>query len=409
VTERHSDALSNLCSCIVEYVEHDEIGSFTYIPRFRWRGAGMAGAFGDFSALTEAFTAAAVDPTRWDSAMDAAAKATGSFGAVLLPVRGRTPSVPTSQSMLPTMDAYVRGEWAHKDERYRSLPVFMHRGVSCEFDFTTPKAMARSPFYQELLRPQGLEWFAVVKVGGNTDVWGLSLQRSPAQGPFSPRELDSLAALSRRLTGAAELARAFGFARIEAALDAFEASHSPVVMIDRMGEVLGLNCCAERLLGPDLHIVRRRIVSWSHDATAALDRALHDLIWRRSAETFQSPVLLPRRNGRPIVAYPSRLSNAVREGFALVQGFVVFADLDARPAPLAADLMRVCGLTAAEARLADRLLRDDSLEAAAESLGVSHWTARNQLKNIYLKTDTHSQGQFIGLITRLAKPRPAGS
>jgi DNA-binding CsgD family transcriptional regulator len=348
-------------------------------------------------------------PSRWDAAMDAAARSTDSFGAVLLPVRGRTPTMPTSQSMLPTMDAYVRGEWAHKDERYRSLPVFMHRGVSCEFDFTTPEAMARSPFYQELLRPQGLEWFAVVKVAGNTDVWGLSLQRSPAQGPFSPHELDSLAALSRRLTGAAELARAFGFARIEAALDAFEASHSPIAMIDRMGEVLRLNCYAERLLGPDLQIVLRRIVSWSHDATAALDRALHDLIWRRSAGSFQPPVVLPRQSGRPIVAYPSRLSNAVREGFALVQGFVVFADLDARPALLAPDLMRVFGLAAAEVRLADRLLREESLDAAAENLGVSHWTARNQLKNIYLKTDTHSQGQFIALIARLGRPRPVGS
>jgi hypothetical protein len=47
----------------------------------------MAGAFGDFESLTEAFMAAAVDPSRWDAAMDAAAKATGSVGALLLPVR----------------------------------------------------------------------------------------------------------------------------------------------------------------------------------------------------------------------------------------------------------------------------------------------------------------------------------
>jgi DNA-binding CsgD family transcriptional regulator len=363
-------------------------------------------AFGDFGALTEAFVAAAMDPSRWDAAMDAAAEVTDSFGASLLPVRGRTPTMPASQSMLPTMDAYVGGEWAHKDERYRTLPVFMHRGVACEFDFTTPEAMARSPYYQELLRPQGLKWFAGVKVGGNTDVWCLSLQRSPAQGPFSPDELDSLAGLSRRLAGAAELARAFGFARMEAALDAFEAGHSPVAMIDRMGEVLRLNRSAEHLLGPDLQILRRRIVSWSRDATATLDRALHDLIWRRSAaEAFQSPVVLPRQNGRPIVAYPSRLPSAVRECFALVEGFVVFADLEARPSILAADLTRVFGLTAAEARLADRLLSAESVEAAAESLGVSYSTARNHLRAVYQKTDTHSQVQLIALISRLAKPQ----
>src|ERR1700677_2146171 len=86
----------------------------------------MAGAFGDLGSLTEPFMTAAVDPTRWNAAMDAAAEATDSFGAILLPVRGRAPSVPTSQSMLPTMDAYVRGEWAQKDERYRSVPSGFH-------------------------------------------------------------------------------------------------------------------------------------------------------------------------------------------------------------------------------------------------------------------------------------------
>jgi DNA-binding CsgD family transcriptional regulator/PAS domain-containing protein len=364
----------------------------------------MAGAFGDFGGLTDAFMAAAVDPSRWDAAMDAAARATDSFGAVLLPVRGRTPTMPTSQSMQRTMDAYVREGWALKDERYRTLPVFMRRGVSCDFDFTTPEAMAHSPFYQELLRPRGLEWFAAVKVGDGADIWGLSLQRSAEQGPFSPQELECLAALSRRLGGAAELARAFNFARIEAALDAFEASHSPVAMIDRMGEAVRVNRSAERLLGPDLKIVGRRIVSSSRDATQALDRALHDLIWLRSAESCRPPVLLPRQNGRPIVAYPSRLSAAVREGFALARGFVVFVDPAARPPAVAAELMRVFGLTPAEARLADRLLGEESLEAAAESLGVAYSTARNQLKVIYQKTDTHSQGQLIVLIARLAKP-----
>ena len=369
----------------------------------------MAGAFGDFGTLTEAFMAAAVDSSRWNAAMDAAARATGSFGAVLLPVRGRTPTMPISESMQPTIDAYVRQDWVHRDERYRSLPVFMRRGVACEFDFTTPEAMSRSPFYQELLRPQGLEWFAAVKAGEGLDVWGLSLQRSLEQGPFSPQELDRLAELSRRLNGVSELTRAFNFTRIEAALDAFEASHSAVAMIDRSGEAVRLNRSAEHLLGPDLRIVRRRIVSWSRDATQVLDRALHDLIWLRSAEACQPPVVLPRQNGRPIVAYPSRLSGAVREGFTLAEGFIVFVDLQARPAGIAAGLARVFGLTAAEARLADCLLREESLETAAESLGVSYWTARNQLKAVYQKTNTHGQAQLVALITRLAKPRPAGS
>jgi DNA-binding CsgD family transcriptional regulator len=365
--------------------------------------------FGDFGSLTDALMAAAIDAKRWDAAMDAAAKATGSFGAVLLPTRGRAPLVPKSESLQSSTDAYVREGWVHRDVRYGAVPALSRRGASSELDFTTPEEMARSPFYQEFLRPHNLQWFALVKFGDGEDFWGLSIQRTLAQGPFSPSEISRLATLSRRLASAAELARAFGFARVEAALGAFEASQSPVAMIDRMGEVVRLNPSAERLLGPELQILRRRIVSASRDATAALDRALHQLIWLRGPEALQRPVVLPRQGRRPIVAYPSRLPGAVREGFALCHGFVVFVDLEARLGPVAGDLTRVFGLTPAEARLADRLLREESLEAAAERLGVAYGTARNQLKSVYQKTDTHGQGQLIALMARLAHSRPGGA
>src|SRR5579872_1352170 len=201
----------------------------------------MAGAFGDFGSLTEAFMAAAIDPSRWDAAMDVAAKATDSFGAVLLPVRGRTPTMPTSQSMLPIIDAFIRQNWVGRDERSRAIPALMRRGIACELDFTTLEAMARSPFYQEFLRPHGLQWFAGVRIGDGENAWCLCIQRSAVAGPFSQPELDRLASLSSSLSGAAELACAVGFRRIEALFDAFDASRSAVAVIDHMGEVIRLN------------------------------------------------------------------------------------------------------------------------------------------------------------------------
>ena len=125
----------------------------------------MRAAFGDFASLSDAFMAAAVDPSRWGAAMDVAAKATGSFGAILVPIRGRTPAIPISESMKSAMDDYFRDGWAQRDERYRCLPTFMRTGVATDFDFTTPEEMARHAYYQELLRPHGLRLFAGVKVG----------------------------------------------------------------------------------------------------------------------------------------------------------------------------------------------------------------------------------------------------
>lgn len=364
----------------------------------------MASAFGDFACLNDAFMAATVDPSRWDAAMDAAAKATGSFGAILVPIRGRTPAIPISASMQPAMEVYFRDGWALRDERYRCLPAFMRNGVATDLDFTTPEEMARHAYYQELLRPHGLRWFAGVKVGDGEDVWGLSLQRTVAQGPFSRAELRRLARLSREISGAAALARAFGLARLETALSVFEASGTAVAMIDRLGEVVRLNASAEALLGPDLQVACRRIASWNCSATRALEHALRDLLWLRGPHAFKPPVILPRRTGRPIVAYPARLSGAASEAFTFCHAFVVFIDLESRPSPIAADLRRIFNLTPAEARLAERLVREESLQAAAEDLSVATGTARNQLKAIYQKTGTHGQGQLIGLIARL----PAG-
>jgi DNA-binding CsgD family transcriptional regulator len=304
------------------------------------------------------------------------------------------------------MEDYFRAGWACRDERYRSLPTFLRRGVASEFDFTTPDEMKRNAFYQELLAPHGLRWFAVVKVGSGEDVWGLSIQRTIEQGPFQQSEIDRLARLSGQFAGAAEFARAFGFAGIEAALEAFEASASPAVVVDRLGEAVRVNRSAKQLLGLDLQIVRRRVASRSRDATAALDRALHALIWAGQSGAFHPPVVLPRREGRPILAFPTRLPAIADGAFSPGQACIILVDLDARPATFACDLIAAFGLTTGEARLAGRLLAEESLEVAADSLGIAHETARNQLKRVFEKTDTHRQGQLAALLARMAESRP---
>jgi hypothetical protein len=125
----------------------------------------MPSVLGSFDKLTAAFAAAAVDPARWDAAMDVASDATGSLGAILVPLRPRTPNLPKSESMHGVAEDYVGTGWIHRDERIRSVPAILRRGVSSEFDFTTPEQMAKNPYYQDFLGRHGLRWFAGVKVG----------------------------------------------------------------------------------------------------------------------------------------------------------------------------------------------------------------------------------------------------
>jgi PAS domain-containing protein len=302
----------------------------------------------DVDGIGAAFAQAAVDSSKWPEAMDRVAQATDSFGAALFPVRGQLPNVPFSRSL--SFEAYIRDGWVHRDERYRAIPVIARHGIATEFDFTDADEIASDPYYQDFLSRLGLRWFAGVKVTAGDDLWVCSIQRTIRQGPFAPGELKQLAAMSPRLASAAALARALGLARAEAALDAFEISGKAVILLDRCGDVLRMNQAAERLLGPDLQVTRRRLASADRAASAALDRALHAAIW--SAQALLHPVALPRREGgRPIIAYPSRPPAIAADALAPCQALVVLVDLEARISIVESDLARAFELTPAERRL----------------------------------------------------------
>ncbi|MER8475990.1 helix-turn-helix transcriptional regulator [Mesorhizobium sp. M1163] len=364
----------------------------------------MGAAF-DFDAIGNAFAEAAVDPSRWDAAMEVAEKATGSAGALLFDIRGHLPLVPCSRAMAPVLETYVRDGWINRDERYRSLNVLERQGVSSEFDFVTPDDIAKHPYYQEFLAPFGLQRYAAVKIAAGDDFWALSLQRSIQQGPFTPDEMRQLAQLSKQLGSAAAVARAIGFGRVDAALDAFSATETPAIMLDRSGNVLLSNASAERLLGRGLQITRRRLVSFDRTATEALDRSLKALLCSPDTAATMPPVPLPRLEGRPLLAHPLRLPKVSYNALAPCQAIVVLIDPDARPPPAEAVLQSCFGLTTSEARLARKICSGHGVETAADELGVSYETARNQLKSVFAKTDTHRQSELVALLTRLSSGR----
>lgn len=351
-------------------------------------------------AIGAAFAEAAVNPLRWNAAMDTIARETGSFGAVMFSGTQATPNPPMSHSVQAAMDVYFREGWHLRDERTRTIPMMIKYGIADDFDWITPDAMKRHRYFQEFLVPLGLQYFGLVKTAADGDLC-TAIQRSPEQGPFSIGEKRRLALLSPSLSSAAAVARALGFARVEAALAAFEVSGSAVVLLDRFAEVLRVNATAERVLRGDPRIERRRIVSSNHDATAALDRALHVLLWNRSGSALMPPVSLPRTDQRPVLAYPIKLAAVSSDALAACQAILVLVDLEKRVRPPEAVLQAAFGFTPAEARLASRLAAGEEIEAAADTLAIATQTARNQLKSIFDKTGAHRQPELVALLVPL--------
>jgi DNA-binding CsgD family transcriptional regulator len=352
----------------------------------------------NLDSISQSFASAAVQPDLWIRAMDTIATETGSVGAVLIPLRGTMPNVPSSESVLRSTEAYFRDGWHANDERFRSVEVMTRRGVARDFDFISPDEMRRHPYYQEFLRPVGLQYFAGIKMAAGDDLWCVSIQRSPQQGPFSPNQMRKLALLSGRFSSAGALARALGFSTAKAVMETFELTKSAVALLNRRGEVLLLSQAAEALLDPELQVVEKRLTSRDRNATATLDRALHSLLWSSTASTLLPPVMLPRSRRRPLVAYPIKLSAMSVNVFADYRALLVMVDPEQRPVLSQGLLKSAFGLTAAEARLANRLSAGEALERVADELQISKETVRNQLKSVFQKTGVHRQSDLVALL-----------
>lgn len=115
----------------------------------------------NFEPAEREFVEAGLDPMRWVKALDSVAFATGSRGALMMPITGGVlRNVPFTETISGAMDEYFRDGWHLRDERMRAIPIITKRGVADDFDGHSADAIAKHPFYQEFLAPHRLRWYA---------------------------------------------------------------------------------------------------------------------------------------------------------------------------------------------------------------------------------------------------------
>jgi DNA-binding CsgD family transcriptional regulator len=126
-------------------------------------------------------------------------------------------------------------------------------------------------------------------------------------------------------------------------------------------------------------------------------RSFLDTIHRR-LRTEGSPLIVKRDAAVPIVAYLVADAASATENRQVLR----LIDLHETPVPSEGALRNIFNLSAAEARLAQRLATGDSLEEVVHSLGIKMSTARTQLGVIFAKTGTRRQAALAAVLTRLA-------
>ena len=354
----------------------------------------------NIDGLAEIFSDAALGHQTWRHALDALSEGIGATGAAFIPLKGAAAQLPTSSSCVELVDQYLKDGWSKVDPRFRGVSMLYREGLVTDLDCLTVEEITRDPFYQELLRPFGLKWFAGIRIKGLEEEWALSIQRSEAQGPFCDAETGLLLRLSTSLSANAMLAETLASSSAVAALETFNLSDKAVVMLSRLGEVVRTTVAANKMFDDDLRIRDKRLVSACRQSATRLEHAI-GLAYTRPQECFNNPVLLRRWNSTPVVAFVSPARGVARDIFSPCQTYIILVDPYQRGTPAARVLQELFGLTRTEAALAGRLSRGEALRDIARAMAMSYETARTHLRSVFAKTGLNDQADLVAFLLRL--------
>jgi DNA-binding CsgD family transcriptional regulator len=173
--------------------------------------------------------------------------------------------------------------------------------------------------------------------------------------------------------------------------------------------VMRMNACAEKLIGKGLQIVSGRLKAIAPEDCLAIDSLLVNLADTDVlAKSVPDSIVIRRVIGKPLILSAIRLGPSLKDWFGGLSAVVIVSDLEEQRVPDKSLLARAFGLSAAESLVAMRIAAGQSIEQCAVELRLTDGTVRQLVKQVFIKSDTHRQGEFISLANRIVAPRPRG-
>ena len=214
-----------------------------------------------------------------------------------------------------------------------------------------------------------------------------------------PEEERILASFTRRLI---EIAAAAGQGSAVAPTVALEAMRLPAIALDQDGFVAEVNAAAEAIFDTNVKIKERRLFVRDAAARALLNEAIDHLKTSpRLGPLPAGPIIVQRHDKLPIILRIWPCYGGAGKDADGARFVVTLNALGPRPGPPAPILAKTFGLTPSEAKLACIIARGVPPIIAAQELKISKETARNQLKSIFAKTDTHRQSELVALLLQV--------
>ena len=205
-----------------------------------------------------------------------------------------------------------------------------------------------------------------------------------------------LAAFTQRLI---EIAATGARGTATSATTTLNAMRLPAISLDKHGFVIDANAAAEVVFDDNISIKHRRLFVRDTGSRTLLQEAINQL---SSLNAWAlEPVVVPRMDKLPVIVRIWPCEGPSHPPAHEARALLTLNALGPRPGPPAAILAKAFRLTPSEAKLACIIARGAPPDIAARELKISRDTARNQLKSVFAKTDTHRQSELVALLLQV--------
>ena len=294
------------------------------------------------------------------------------------------------------------------DPRVHFLERFPGRPLSCRLEITETE-LRESKIYQDMLDVADVEYSLVVSLkedDGSLIILGVF--RGKQSSHFHEDDVATFGELIPYLKQAIQLSEHLARANFanRIALDALDSIAMGILIVDDGARLVHANAAGQRIAELGDGVALRGDLIRLHDPEQ--DTALRRLI-RSALAAARTGAIRPsealsvtRPSGRePLPLLAGTLwHNAPRQIGGLDRPLaLLFVSVPEEPqeAP-AALLQRLFGFTRAEARVCERLVQGQALDAIAADLAITIDTVRVHLKNVFVKADVKRQAELVAKI-----------
>ena len=191
--------------------------------------------------------------------------------------------------------------------------------------------------------------------------------------------------------------------RITSPIAALNAMRLPAIAINAHRFVADVNAVANGIFDHDIKIKDRRLFVHDPGSRTLLKDAIYQMTaMPRPTPLVMEPIIVPRTDKLPVIVRIWPFDGPAHPPGQDVRALLTLNAFGPQPGPPAAILARAFRLTPSEAKLACIIARGAPPDIAARELKISRETARNQLKSVFAKTDTHRQSELVALLCKSA-------